>query len=137
MRDTIDLAEQAAKLRFEEREVEGRTYKLAVVELPSFYGDSDPTRRQCTDDLEKLLAQVNGEGADGLVLDLSRNGGGLLENAIDIAGLFIHRGGVVAVKNADARLEVLEDRDPGIAFSGPLVVLTSRVSASASEMSLW
>src|SRR5262249_36636061 len=62
-RDTIDLAEQAAKLRFETRERNGKTYKLAVVDLSSFYGDSDPTRRQCTDDVEKLLAQVKAENA--------------------------------------------------------------------------
>src|SRR5574339_498583 len=85
-RDTIDLAEQAAKLRFETRERAGKPYKLAIIDLSSFYGDSDPTRRQCTDDLEKLLAQVKTENADGLLLDLSRNGGGLLEHAVQISG---------------------------------------------------
>ena len=58
VRDKIDLAEQAAKLRFEEREVGGETYKLAILELPSFYGDSDPSKRQCTDDVKKLLSEV-------------------------------------------------------------------------------
>ena len=134
VRDTIDLAEQAAKLRFETREVEGQTYKLAVIDLPSFYGDSDPSRRQCTDDLEKLLAQVKEAGADGLVLDLSRNGGGLLEHAVKISGFFLRKGEVVGVEDGTGELKVLSDRDERILYAGPMVVHTSRLSASASEI---
>jgi carboxyl-terminal processing protease len=134
VRDTIDLAEQAAKLRFETREVEGRAYKLAVVDLPSFYGDSDPTRRQCTDDLEKILSQVQEAGADGLLLDLSRNGGGLLEHAVKISGFFLRRGEVVGVEDGSGELKVLSDRDERILYTGPMVVHTSRLSASASEI---
>ncbi|MGH0028174.1 MAG: carboxy terminal-processing peptidase [Myxococcota bacterium] len=135
VRDTIDLAEQAAKLRFETRKAEnGKTYKLAVIELPSFYGDSDPSRRQCTDDLERLLAQVKEEGADGLVLDLSRNGGGLLEHAVKISGFFLRKGEVVGVEDSRGQLQVLSDRDERILYSGPMVVHTSRLSASASEI---
>jgi carboxyl-terminal processing protease len=134
VRDTIDLAEQAAKLRFETREVEGRVYKLAVIDLPSFYGDSDPSRRQCTDDLEKILEQVKQEGADGLLLDLSRNGGGLLEHAVKISGFFLRKGEVVGVEDAGGELKVLSDRDERILYTGPMVVHTSRLSASASEI---
>lgn len=133
-RDTIDLAEQAAKLRFETRELNGKTYKLALVELSSFYGDADPTRRQCTGDLEKLLLQVKTEGADGLLLDLSRNGGGLLEHAVEISGFFVRKGEVVGVQNSREQLQVLADQDERILYSGPMVVHTSRVSASASEI---
>lgn len=133
-RDTIDLAEQAAKLRFETRERSGKNYKLAVIDLSSFYGDSDPARRQCTDDLEKLLEQVKTEGADGLLLDLSRNGGGLLEHAVEISGFFLRRGEVVGVQNSRDQLQVLADQDERILYSGPMVVHTSRVSASASEI---
>ena len=133
-RDTIDLAEQAAKLRFETRSVDGRDYKLALIELPSFYGDSDPSRRQCTDDLEKLLAEVKEAEVDGLLLDLSRNGGGLLEHAVKISGFFLRKGEVVGVENSRGQLQVLSDRDDRILYSGPLVVHTSRVSASASEI---
>jgi carboxyl-terminal processing protease len=134
VRDTIDLAEQAAKLRFEERELKGKKYKLALVELPSFYGDQDPTRRQCTDDLEKILAQVKEAGADGLLLDLSRNGGGLLEHAVKISGFFLRKGEVVGVENSRGQLQVLSDRDERILYTGPMVVHTSRISASASEI---
>ena len=134
VRDTIDLAEQAAKLRFETREVDGKTYKLAVLELPSFYGDSDPSRRQCTDDVEELLQQVNDAKADGLLLDLSRNGGGLLEHAVKISGFFLRKGEVVGVEDSRGQLQVLTDRDERILYKGPMVVHTSRLSASASEI---
>jgi carboxyl-terminal processing protease len=133
-RDTIDLAEQAAKLRFETRTVDGRDYKLALIELPSFYGDSDPSRRQCTDDLERLLHEVKEAEVDGLLLDLSRNGGGLLEHAVKISGFFLRKGEVVGVENSRGQLQVLSDRDDRILYAGPLVVHTSRVSASASEI---
>jgi carboxyl-terminal processing protease len=133
-RDTIDLAEQAAKVRFEKRELHGKKYKLAVIELSSFYGDSDPTKRQCTDDLEKLLADVKKEKADGVLLDLSRNGGGLLEHAVQISGFFLRKGEVVGVQNSRQQLQVLADQDDRILYDGPLVVHTSRVSASASEI---
>jgi carboxyl-terminal processing protease len=134
VRDKIELKDAAAKLRFEKREVEGKSYKLAIIELPSFYGDTDPSRRQCTDDIEKLLEQVRTEGADGLLLDLSRNGGGLLAHAVTISGFSIRKGEVVGVEDARGQLSILRDRDERILYSGPLVVHTSRVSASASEI---
>jgi len=134
VRDKIDLAEQAASVRFETRERGGETYKLAVLELPSFYGDSDPTERQCTDDVERLLGEVIEAKADGLVLDLSRNGGGLLEHAVKISGFFIRKGEVVGVENSRGQLSVLSDRDERILYTGPMVVHVSRISASASEI---
>ncbi|MGH7336600.1 MAG: carboxy terminal-processing peptidase, partial [Myxococcota bacterium] len=134
VRDKIDLAEQAASLRFETRERHGKPFKLAIIDLPSFYGDSDPGQRQCTDDVEKLLEQVKEAKADGLLLDLSRNGGGLLEHAVKISGFFIRKGEVVGVENARRQMSVLADRDERILYTGPMVVHVSRVSASASEI---
>ncbi len=134
VRDKIDLAEQAASLRFETRQRNGRDFKLAIIELPSFYGDSDPDKRQCTDDVERLLGEVIEAKADGLLLDLSRNGGGLLEHAVKISGFFIRKGEVVGVQNARGQLSVLSDRDERILYTGPMVVHVSRVSASASEI---
>ena len=134
VRDKIDLAEQAASLRFETRERNGKPFKLAIIDLPSFYGDSDPGQRQCTDDVEKLLEQVKEAKADGLLLDLSRNGGGLLEHAVKISGFFIRKGEVVGVENARRQMSVLSDRDERILYTGPMVVHVSRVSASASEI---
>lgn len=134
VRDKIDLEQQAAKLRFEKVEVDGRELKLAVLELPSFYGDRDATKRQSAKDVQNLLKQVRQEKADGLLLDLSRNGGGLLEYAVSISGFFVRQGGIVAVRQGKQEPKVLEDPDEGILFSGPMVVLTSRVTASASEI---
>jgi carboxyl-terminal processing protease len=139
VRDKINLDEQAAQIYFEDIELDGKKAKLAVIDLPSFYGGRDPTERQSSTDLRRLLEQANEAGAVGLLLDLSRNGGGLLETARDISGYFIREGGIVAVKDdlqtsTFDRAQVLRDDDPKILFDGPMVVLTSRISASASEI---
>jgi carboxyl-terminal processing protease len=134
VRDKIDLEEQAAKLKVEEREVDGRKVKLAVVELPSFYGDRDPNKRQGSRDVARILEQVREAKADGLLLDLSRNGGGLLEDAVRISGFFIAEGAVVGIRGTTERSRVLNDSDEEVQYNGPLVVLISRVSASASEI---
>jgi carboxyl-terminal processing protease len=134
VRDKIDLSEQAAKLRLEEREVNGRKHKLAIIDLPSFYGDPDPGKRQSSSDVANLLRQVQEEKADGLVLDLSRNGGGLLQHAVTISGFFLRKGEIVGIQNSNGQKQVLEDRNDGILYTGPLVVHTSRASASASEI---
>jgi len=134
VRDKINLDEQAAKLRFEEIEVGSTPFKLAVVELPSFYGDKDPTHRQASSDVKRLLGEAVESGAQGIVLDLSRNGGGLLDHAVEITGYFLKRGRVVAVGDSRHRTQFLEDPDRHIYYDGPLVVLTSRVTASAGEI---
>jgi carboxyl-terminal processing protease len=133
-RDKINLEEQAAKLTFETIEIAGKQEKLAIIDLPSFYGGRDPSERKSSTDLRNLLRQVAEANAVGLLLDLSRNGGGLLDTARDIAGFFIREGGVVAVKDEYGNVQVMRDDDPRILFEGPMVVLTSRISASASEI---
>lgn len=133
-RDKINLEEQAAKLTFESIEIEGVEEKLAIIDLPSFYGGRDPSERKSSTDLRKLLQEVAEAGAVGLLLDLSRNGGGLLDTARDIAGFFIREGGVVAVKDEFGKVQIMRDDDPRILFEGPMIVLTSRISASASEI---
>jgi carboxyl-terminal processing protease len=136
LRDKINLEEQAAKLSFETVEKQERKLKLAVLELPSFYGDGDgdPNKRQGSRDVRRLLEEAKRKGAHGVLLDLSRNGGGLLDDAVRISGFFVRRGGIVAVQSSEDRTRVLEDPDGNVIWSGPLVVLTSRVSASASEI---
>ncbi|MBW2696759.1 MAG: tail-specific protease, partial [Deltaproteobacteria bacterium] len=134
VRDKISLEEQAAKLRFEDVVIEGEKKKIAILELPSFYGGRNPGERQSSNDVEKLLEKARKAKADGLILDLSRNGGGLLENSVEITGFFIKKGGVVAVKDTFSKVQVLKDRDANILWDLPMVVLTSRVSASASEI---
>jgi len=134
VRDKINLEEQAASLRIEELEIDGETFKLGLLELPSFYGDKNPSKRQSSRDVRTLLKEAKKKKVDGVMLDLSRNGGGLLDNAVEIAGLFVAEGGVVAVKDTYGKLQVMRDPDDSIAYDGPLVVMTSRVSASASEI---
>jgi carboxyl-terminal processing protease len=136
VRDKIDLEEQAAKLEFENVQQNGRALKLAVLTLPGFYGGGDPRNpleRLASRDVRRLLEQARREQADGLLLDLAFNGGGLLDDAVRIAGFFIHEGGVVAVREGFTS-HVIRDPEGGIAWVGPMVVLTSRVSASASEI---
>jgi carboxyl-terminal processing protease len=134
VRDTIDLEEQAASLRFETIPDERGPLKVGVLELTSFYGDKDPTKRQCAEDVARLLEQAKREKVDGLVLDLSRNGGGLLDYAVEISGYFIRKGPIVAVRDRSGPLQVLDDPTDDLRWSGPVVVLVSRASASASEI---
>ena len=134
VRDKIDLKDQAAKLSYETREIEGKKKKFAIIELPSFYGGAKASDRSSYRDMRDLLVKVQKAKVDGLILDLTKNGGGLLDEAVRITGLFIRKGGVVAVKHSRRPKELLEDENEDIAYSGPMVVLTSRLSASASEI---
>jgi carboxyl-terminal processing protease len=134
VRDKVTIEDAAATLEFRDVEIGGVMRKLAILDLPTFYGDSDPSKRQSARDVRDLLRQVRDAKADGLLLDLSRNGGGKLESSVEIAGLFIDKGGIVAVKNVFSEIQVLEDNDEDIVYDGPLVILTSRLTASASEI---
>lgn len=134
VRDTIDLKEQAAKVRYEQVQRGGRSLKLAVLTLPSFYGSSTPGGRQCADDVATLLEEVKQANVDGLVLDLAENSGGLLQHAVDITGFFLRRGAVVGIEGTEGESKQLNDVDQRLQYAGPLVVLTSRLSASASEI---
>ncbi|MGE4234453.1 MAG: carboxy terminal-processing peptidase [Bacteriovoracia bacterium] len=136
VRDKISLQDEAAKIYFTKTKPADGTeaLKLAVIELPSFYGDMTRKTRSSYEDMKKLIKQANSQKADGLVLDLSKNGGGLLSEAVRIAGLFIRKGNVVATQDAKKRPEYLRDEDETIDFKGPMVILTSRLSASASEI---
>ena len=141
-RAQIELKDSEAQSRiFEEgRKPDGTPYKIGVIELPSFYMDmaaarrGDPNFKSTTRDVKQILANFNQQGVDAVVLDLRRNGGGSLREAIDLTGLFLHSGPVVQVKDSDGRIAPYDDFDPGISWSGPLVVVTSKFSASASEI---
>lgn len=136
IRDRIKLEDEAAKLYFTERKVGNKSLKLGVIDLPSFYGDMTKKTRSCSEDVKALVEKAKTQKVDGLVFDLSRNSGGLLTEAVNIAGLFIRKGNVVATQNSSSAedLDFLADQDEKIQYSGPLVVLTSRLSASASEI---
>ena len=90
--------------------------------------------KSCTRDVRQIIDDFNKKGVDALVLDLRKNGGGSLTEAISLTGLFIESGPVVQVKDPDGRIQQYDDTDRGIAWKGPLVVMISKFSASASEI---
>ena len=132
-RDKIDIKDQAASISFEQHKVSNKTINVGIIDLPSFYGDEEGGRSS-SKDIRKLIEEAKTKKVDGIVLDLSRNGGGLLQEAVKISGLFIKKGGVVATRDVDGKLEILASENDQIFYSGPLVVLTSHLSASASEI---
>lgn len=134
VRDKIDVKDQAASIRYETRQVGDRKLKVGILELPSFYGGGDDGTRSSFVDVRNLLEEAKREKVDGIVLDLSRNGGGLLDHAVKISGLFVKQGGMVATKDNRGRVQVLADDDDDVVYAGPLVILISRLSASASEI---
>lgn len=140
IRDKIKLEDQRAKKEVINYQKGTKTLKLGVITLPSFYLDfeayqkGDPNYTSTTRDVQKLITELQAEHVDGITLDLRNNGGGSLAEAIDLTGLFIKDGPVVQVKNSANKVEVGTDDDPAIVYNGPLVVLTNRFSASASEI---
>jgi len=142
IRDEIKLEDQEAKSKIIEVPNGGEEpLRLGVIDLPSFYATFDPTNskdkpepKSTTADVARLLAKLKKENVAGVILDLRHNGGGSLEEAIKLTGLFIKEGPVVQVRNSDGAVEEQDDTDPSVAYGGPLIVLTSRQSASASEI---
>jgi len=138
VRDEIKLEDQAAKGKIIDLPTTGdKSVRIGVIDLPSFYASFDGKSKSFTSpDVEKLLKKFVEEKVEGVILDLRRNGGGSLEEAIKVTGLFIKEGPVVQVKTADPnrRKMVHNDLDGEVAYDGPLVVMTSRFSASASEI---
>jgi carboxyl-terminal processing protease len=142
VRDKIELKDAEARGEVIEhgKKADGAPYRFGVINLPSFYMDMDAARqgqaeyKSTTRDCRRLLDDFRQKGVDCVVLDLRNNGGGSLPEAISLTGLFIDRGPVVQVKKKDKSVEVYDDTEPGVSWSGPLVVLTNKFSASASEI---
>jgi carboxyl-terminal processing protease len=140
-REKIELKDSEAHgVIFESgKKPNGNAYKIGVIDLPSFYSDMDesragPNAKSTTKDLKRILGEFKQQQVDAVVLDLSANGGGSLREAIDATGLFIDRGPIVQVKDSFGQIRALNDTASGMAWDGPLVVLTSKFSASASEI---
>ena len=141
IRDEIKLEAREAKAKIIERGLGVNEKRLGIIDLPSFYSEipvASAARtnelKSTTADVARLLKKLLQEKVDGVILDLRRNGGGSLEEAIRLTGLFITKGPVVQVQDPDGTITVDDDPDPSVAYDGPLVVLTSRFSASASEI---
>jgi len=136
VRDEIKLEDQRAKARVVDLPGEKDSpRRIGVIDLPGFYGgEPGASGPSATKDVARLLQKLEQEKVTGIVLDLRRNGGGSLEEAINLTGLFIPSGPVVQVRGPAGRVEVGSDDDGATQYDGPLVVLTSRFSASASEI---
>jgi carboxyl-terminal processing protease len=113
---------------------DGSTHRLAWLTIPSFYADFDKGETRVSVDVEKLLESLIKSGIDGIVLDLRNNGGGSLEEVRRMTGFFIPRGPVVQVKNTLGQIQVKNSSNRRPLYGGPLVVVTDRTSASASEI---
>jgi carboxyl-terminal processing protease len=138
-RDEIKLKEQEAKAEIIERTApDGQVQRLGWIVLPSFYADMEHSgaanAKSTTKDVLALINRLKAENITGLVMDLRRNGGGSLEEAVNLTGLFIKKGPVVQAKDSNGAIHVSKDRDASIAWDGPMVVVCNRLSASASEI---
>jgi len=133
-------SEARAKVFEEGRKADGRPYKVGVIDLPSFYMDMTAARagrrdfKSTTRDVRKILEDFNGQGVDALILDLRRNGGGSLQEAINLTALFTGKEPVVQVKDSDNQIRAYSDHDGAMVWKKPMVVLISKFSASASEI---
>ena len=131
IRDVVELEETFVKSSIVEKD--GRTF--GVIDLPKFYIDFDEENfRNSTTDMTQEIERLKKQNIEGLVIDLRNNGGGSLQTAIEISGLFINKGPIVQVKYRGANAEIKKDTDAKIQWDGPLVILVNELSASASEI---
>ncbi|MEZ5551698.1 MAG: carboxy terminal-processing peptidase [Pseudomonadales bacterium] len=140
VRNTVKLEEQAAQKRVLELTRNGQPYRIGIIEVPTFYVDfkavqqGDPNFKSTTRDVRRLIEELKAEDIDGLMIDLRNNGGGSLQEADSLTGLFIRSGPTVQVKSGARRANIYSDTDDAVAWDGPLAVLMNRLSASASEI---
>jgi carboxyl-terminal processing protease len=140
VRDQIKLEKQAASSEVRTIPQGDRELRIGVITIPTFYSDfaaaqrGDRDYRSTTRDVRRLLIELEEQQVDGVVVDLRQNGGGSLQEAIELTGLFIPGGPIVQVRNVRGQVDIEQDPDPGQVYAGPLAVLVNRFSASASEI---
>ncbi len=139
-RNKVSLEAQASQKAMRTIQRNGKDVKVGIITVPSFYQDYDASRagakdfRSTTRDVQRLITELRKDGMDVLIMDLRANGGGYLPEAESLTGLFIDRGPVVQLRDTSGRVEVDDDPDPTIFYTGPMIVLVDRFSASASEI---
>ena len=139
-RNTVQLEEQSAQKKLLTLQQGGTTHKIGVVEIPTFYVDfkavqqGEPDYKSTTRDVHALIDQLKADGVEGIIIDLRNNGGGSLQEADSLIGLFIKSGPTVQVKTANRRPNILADNDGNVIWDGPMAVMVNRLSASASEI---
>ncbi|WP_134015885.1 carboxy terminal-processing peptidase [Modicisalibacter xianhensis] len=140
VRDTVKLEDQAASSEVIKVTRDDGEHRIGVIDIPTFYVDFDAWQageedyRSTTRDVAKEIEKLKAAGVEGIVLDLRNNGGGALQEANSLIGLFIDRGPTVQVRDAQGRISLYGDTDSGSLYTGPLAVLVNRLSASASEI---
>ena len=145
IRDKVKLEDQGPRMQIVElTRTNGfnspRSIRVAVIELPSFYLDAESRTltgdfdHSAVSDVRKLLVSCSTQSVDGVILDFQRNGGGILDEAVNLSGLFLKRGNVVLTKDGRDKLQILNDRHDSISYSGPLMITTSSLTASAAEI---
>jgi carboxyl-terminal processing protease len=139
-RNKVSLENQASHKAMRTVVRNGKDVKVGIITVPSFYQDYDASRagakdyRSTTRDVQRLIGELRKDGAEVLIMDLRANGGGYLPEAESLTGLFIDRGPVVQLRDTTGHIEVDDDPNPAIFYSGPMIVLVDRFSASASEI---
>jgi carboxyl-terminal processing protease len=139
-RNRVSLEAQASHKALRTVVRNGKEVKVGIITVPSFYQDYDASRagakdyRSTTRDVQRLISELRKDGAEVLIMDLRANGGGYLPEAESLTGLFIDRGPVVQLRDTTGHIEVDDDPNPSIFYSGPMMVLVDRFSASASEI---
>jgi carboxyl-terminal processing protease len=139
-RNRVSLEAQASHKAMRSVVRNGKEIKVGIITVPSFYQDYDASRagakdyRSTTRDVQRLIGELRKDGAEVLIMDLRANGGGYLPEAESLTGLFIDRGPVVQLRDTTGHIEVDDDPNPSIFYSGPMIVLVDRFSASASEI---
>lgn len=140
VRDKIVLEDQLASKEIRTYNLNGKTVKIGIIDVPGFYLDykayqaGDKNYRSISRDVKLIIDSLKAQKVDGIVMDLRQNGGGSLPEAIQLTGLFIKTGPVVQVRDVKNRIEQDDDDDPAVAWDGPLAVMVDRFSASASEI---
>jgi carboxyl-terminal processing protease len=140
VREKIILEDQSVQKKIKTVIKDGKTFSYGVIEIPAFYADwkemqaGNPNYKSTTRDVKLILDTLKKANVDGVIIDLRGNGGGSLNEAIDLTGLFITKGPVVQVRDYRGKTEVDEDEDASVSWTGPLAVMTDRFSASASEI---
>ncbi len=135
-RDTVSMEQQAAKKNI----IQQNGRKIGIITIPSFYLDFDAQQKNISNytsasrDVKRIISELNAENVAGILIDLRNNGGGSLDEAVNVTGLFIPSGPVVQVDNSRGEKTVLKDEDSREQYGGPLAVLVNRYSASASEI---
>ena len=138
VRDKIQIKDGAVSIIYSKKKIKGKDNMVGVIRIPSFYGGGSSSRRSVSKDTYRLIQEAKKKNLSGLVLDLSGNGGGVLTEAVEVAGLFLEKGNIVRQMTTHFRgftnYQTMKDDDGRIAYSGNLVVLVNRSSASASEI---